>query len=366
VSFHPESSGTSEPLGVRRPVELPEVNTEAAGDLAPASDTPSGTDPGSDGASEETGATAPGAGDSRPDEAAAADKTASDKQEQGGAEAREIAVAATPNDGDGDGTGDGMPPDRPKKPVLAAVAIGGAVVLAIPILLIGTGSHEGKKQRTAAAANTVLSGGQQPPPGAYVSTAPSATPTPTPSASASPKHKAATAKKDDAEKRTVSAAKHAAFTGADNVLLKDARSGLCADVPGYGNGSVDGPVNQYHCALGDADNQVWSLGVMQDLKGPGGTPLFVIRNTKDDYCMDLGNFGARKAGTKVTEYYCRPTKGDNQLWYRTHTRGHLYRIRNYASHGLCLGVTGRSHATDKQLEIHKCGSGDEWSWPRGV
>lgn len=266
MSIHPESNGTSEPLGVRRSAELPEVDIEAADDLAPASDTRSGTEPGPDGASEETAA--PDAGDSRPDEATAADRTA---------------------------------------------------------------------------------------------------PTPTPSTS--PKRKAGPAKKDHgAGRRSVSTstAKHAAFAGLDNVLLKNARSALCADVPGYGNGSTDGPVNQYHCALGAADNQVWSLGVMQGLKGPGGTRHFVIRNAKDDYCMDLPNFGAGKAGTKVTEFYCRPTKGDNQLWYRTHTHGHLYRIRNYASHGLCLGVTGRSHATDKQLEVHKCGSGDEWSWPRGV
>jgi hypothetical protein len=155
------------------------------------------------------------------------------------------------------------------------------------------------------------------------------------------------------------------WAGVSDVLLKNAASGLCADVPGYGRGSTDGPVAQYYCALGDADNQVWSLGVMRDMKGPGGTALFTIRNTKDDYCMDLPGYGGVGAGTKVTEYYCRP-KGDNQLWYRSHTHGSRYRIRSYSSHGLCLGPTGRSHAKDRQLEIHKCGRGDEWSWPSGA
>jgi hypothetical protein len=256
-----------------------------------------------------------------------------------------------------------MPPDRPKKPVLAAVAIGGAVVLAIPILLIGTGSHDGKKHRTAAAADTVLPGdGQQPPPGAFASASPTATPSP--SASAKKKAKPKESKTADAAKKMAASAKKSGFAGVSNVLLKNAASGLCADVPGYGKGSSDGPVAQYYCALGDADNQVWSLGVMRDMKGPGGTALFTIRNTKDDYCMDLPGYSGVSSGTKVTEYYCRP-KGDNQLWYRSHTHGHLYRIRNYSSHGLCLGPTGRSHARDKQLEIHKCGSGDEWSWPSG-
>jgi Ricin-type beta-trefoil lectin domain len=356
VSTHPEPNGDAESLGVRRPVELPTVNTEAADDLAPASDTR--PEAGSAADSGGTDATAENAAASRPDEATAAEEKA-----QSDTAASAIAVAASPDTDDADGAG--APPDRPNKPVLAAVAIGGAVVLAIPILLIGTGHHGGDKHRTAAAANTVMSGDGQPAPGAYVSASPTPTPTPTPSAS--PKHKAKPAKKDGgARKRSTSVAKHAAFTGVGNVLLKNAGSKLCADVPGYGNGSVDGPVNQYPCALGDADNQVWSLGVMQDLKGPGGAPLFVIRNVKDDYCMDLPYYGAHAAGAKVTEYYCRPTKSDNQLWYRTHTRGHLYRIRNYASHGLCLGVTGRSRAADKQLEIQKCGSGDEWSWPSGA
>jgi hypothetical protein len=364
LSPNPKSDGNAEPLGVRRQIELPEVSTEAADDLAPASDTRPETggdrpEAGPATASGDTGATAREAGDSRPEEG-----TASDKEEQNDAAARGIAVAASSNagDGDSDGEGDGAPPDRPKKPVLAAVAIGGAVVLAIPILLIGTGSHHGKKHRSATAANTVLAAGGQPP-GAFVSTSPSATPSP----SASPKKKAKPkpAKKSGSAKHAAAVSAKAGFRGASNVLLKNAASGLCADIPGYGNGKIDGPVNQYHCALGDADNQVWSLGVMQGLKGPGGVPLFDIRNTRDSFCMDLPYGGAQASGTKVSEYYCQPTKGDNQLWYRTHTRGSLYRIRNYASHGLCLGVTGRSHAADQRLEIHTCGSGDEWSWPSG-
>jgi Ricin-type beta-trefoil lectin domain len=342
VSLNSEPDERAQSLGVRRSVALPEADIDAAGDLTPAAE------PEPEPKQEPEQATA------EAKEPASASKASPDT-------ARDIAVAAPPADGDGDGDGDEMPPDRPKKPVLAAVAIGGAVVLAIPILLIGTGSHHGKKHRTVAAADTVLPGaGQQPPPGAFASASP--TPTPSPSASAKKKVKPKPKETKKAAKKVV--AKKAGFAGVSNVLLKNSASGLCADVPGYGRGSTDGPVAQYYCALGDADNQVWSLGVMRDMKGPGGTALFTIRNTTDDYCMDLPGYSGVSAGTKVTEYYCRP-KGDNQLWYRSHTRGHLYRIRNYSSHGLCLGPTGRSHAQDKQLEIHKCGSGDEWSWPSG-
>ena len=156
------------------------------------------------------------------------------------------------------------------------------------------------------------------------------------------------------------------FTGAADVFVKNAASGLCADLPNYGPGTIDGPVNQYHCRRGDTDNQVWTVQVVPGLKGPGGAPLFVVRNDMDDHCMDLPFYAGKPAGTKVTEYYCRPVKSDNQLWYRTHTTGSRYRIHNEASHGLCLGVTSRSHAADEQLEIHKCGAGDDWSFPKGT
>jgi hypothetical protein len=363
VSSQPKSGDRAKSLGVRRSVELPEADVAAAGDLAPADDVEPEAESDGSGLAEEA-AGSPDADRASDEETGELEQPQADTAavaEKKPVPAAEVAVTP-PSASGAAAAGDGMPPDRPKKTVLAAVAIGGAVVLAIPILLIGTGSHHGKKHRTVAAAATVLPGDGLPP-GAFTSASP--TPTPTPSASAKKKAKPKESKKADAaKKKAVASAKKSGFAGVSNVLLKNSASGLCADVPGYGKGSTDGPVAQYYCALGDADNQVWSLGVMRDMKGPGGTALFTIRNTRDDYCMDLPGYSGVSAGTKVTEYYCRP-KGDNQLWYRSHTRGHLYRIRNYSSHGLCLGSTGRSHARDKQLEIHKCGSGDEWSWPSG-
>jgi hypothetical protein len=365
MSLNSDSDERAESLGVRRPVELPEADIEAAEDLAPASDSASAqendqaTSPGEDAAAIDA---QPTEEISKTDESGKAEdrpaQTASANDEPNVPPAWEAAVAASPHPG---GEGDGTPPDRPKKTVLAAVAIGGAVLLAIPILLIGTGTHHGKKQRTVAA-DRILPADGQPPAGAFVSASPTPTPTPTPSPT--PKKSKPPTKAAAANKAAAGAAK-AGFTGAVNVLVKNAASGMCADVPGYGAGKVDGPVNQYQCALGASDNQVWSLGVMQGLKGPGGAPLFEIRNITDSLCMDLPYYAGQKAGSKVTEYYCRPTKSDNQLWYRTHTSGGLYRYHNYASHGLCLGVTGRSHSADQQLEIHKCGSGDDWSLPSG-
>jgi hypothetical protein len=185
------SGERAESLGVRRSVELPEADIDAAGDLAPADG--SGSVEESDASADEAEDEAVGSSSGEGEEAAAPkDGTEAVSAKEDTATARAVAVATQPETVAG--VDDELPPDRPKKPVLAAVAIGGAVVLAIPILLIGTGSHDGKKHRTAAAADRVLPGdGQQPPPGAFVSTSP--TTTPTPSASASKKGRAKASKK---------------------------------------------------------------------------------------------------------------------------------------------------------------------------
>ncbi|MCO5972492.1 hypothetical protein [Actinoallomurus soli] len=175
-----------ESLGIRQPVELPKVDIEEAGDLAPAG----GVEPAQEGdgpATEEEKA------DETPEPPEGGPSTVKEKEDP--APDADVAVAAVPQGGAAND--DEMPPDRPKKPVLAAVAIGGVVLLAIPVLLVGTGSRHAKKHPVSAAADRVLSGnGQQPPPGAYTSVSPSATPTSAPSAtpSAHKTHKPASGK----------------------------------------------------------------------------------------------------------------------------------------------------------------------------
>lgn len=169
-----------------------------------------------------------------------------------------------------------------------------------------------------------------------------------------------------ARKKKRKTRRKAVFTGVSHVLLKNTATHLCADLPDFGKGTVNGPVNQYPCTMGSADNQVWSLGALAGPKGPGGAHLFQIRNAKDELCMDLGEYGARPAGTKVIEYPCHPTTKDNQLWFLSAVKGGGHLIRNQASHGLCLGPTGRMKAgQNARLEIHTCGHGDVWAWSRG-
>ncbi|MFJ8159031.1 RICIN domain-containing protein [Streptomyces sp. NPDC094468] len=149
------------------------------------------------------------------------------------------------------------------------------------------------------------------------------------------------------------------------MLLKNFATGLCADLPDYGRGRVGGPVNQFYCQPGATDNQIWSLQLANGLKGPDGEALFVIRNQKDNLCMDIPYWGADTAGTKVSEYPCDLTRQDNQLWYLTRGDQQHYQIRNYASDGLCLRATG-GHSPDTQLDIDVCNStADDWAWTAG-
>ncbi|MDN3354820.1 hypothetical protein [Actinomadura sp. DC4] len=158
-------------LGVRRSVELPDSDVDTAGDLAPAEE-PGQKDERPASSGQETGGASPVAAGGT-----SADRTPAKEEERKTVTVSEVAVTPPSVNSTAD-AGDELPPDRPKKTVLAGVAIGGAVVLAIPILLIGRGSHDHKKEPAAAAAATVLPGdGQQP--GAFTSASPTVTPTPT-------------------------------------------------------------------------------------------------------------------------------------------------------------------------------------------
>lgn len=54
------------------------------------------------------------------------------------------------------------------------------------------------------------------------------------------------------------------------MLLQNFGTGLCADMGGFGAGTVNGPVNQYYCQPGSGDNQMWSLQVVSGPRGPEG------------------------------------------------------------------------------------------------
>jgi hypothetical protein len=141
-------------------------------------------------------------------------------------------------------------------------------------------------------------------------------------------------------------------------LLYNDTTGKCADVPGFGAGRVDGPINQYTCDGTANDNQLWYFHFIGYT--PNWEPLYQIQNAKDGLCVDVPNFGAVPATTKVSEYYCRGAE-DNQF-YRLSWRYDGYWIVNDKS-GLCLDVDGfATGGNDARLTLYYCSDYDDHIW----
>ncbi|MFE7165871.1 RICIN domain-containing protein [Streptomyces sp. NPDC057616] len=150
---------------------------------------------------------------------------------------------------------------------------------------------------------------------------------------------------------------------ATSILLRNTTTKKCADVPGYGKGTSDGPVREYTCDGTGDDNQLWNLEVKYPKGGPGGRPLFQIRNVKDQLCMDLPNYGAEPVRSPITEYACNGTTADNQLWWIQKQDSGAYWIRNFASDNKCLDVAGYSTGgNDTDLTLFDCSTTDDQEW----
>jgi GH24 family phage-related lysozyme (muramidase) len=155
-----------------------------------------------------------------------------------------------------------------------------------------------------------------------------------------------------------------AFTSLDGIFaIQNKKTGRCADLPGFGPGRPDTPVNQYTCNFTTADNQRWRFVPRGRTQGSTGTwyNRYQIVNAKDGLCLDAPGYGDNSPGALVSEYTCRGTgdagTGDNQRWYtvvRTATDGRTgVWIVNRASR-LCLDVQGLSADNDARLTLARC------------
>ncbi|WP_328498939.1 RICIN domain-containing protein [Streptomyces sp. NBC_00414] len=150
---------------------------------------------------------------------------------------------------------------------------------------------------------------------------------------------------------------------ANNVLLRNTGTKRCADIPGNGKGVKDGRVQQFTCDESTDGNQLWDLEVRYPELGPDGSPLFQIRNVKDQLCMDLPGSGAQPIHAAISESDCAGTTDDNQLWWIDKQDSGAYWIRNFASKGKCLEVGGnRSSADNTRLLIFYCTNTDDQEW----
>ncbi|GGJ64331.1 hydrogenase expression protein [Streptomyces brasiliensis] len=150
---------------------------------------------------------------------------------------------------------------------------------------------------------------------------------------------------------------------ATNVLLRNTVTKKCADIPGFEKGTVNGKVYEYTCNGTSQNNQLWNLEVKYPKGGPGGSPLFQIRNAKDQLCMDLPDYGAAPVRSLITEYTCDGTTADNQLWWLDKQKSGAYWIRNFASDNKCLDVAGFSTGgNETNLTLYHCSTSDDQEW----
>ncbi|MFI6056038.1 RICIN domain-containing protein [Streptomyces violascens] len=143
-------------------------------------------------------------------------------------------------------------------------------------------------------------------------------------------------------------------------LVKNVVTGKCIDIPGYGAGTVNGPVNEYTCNGTSGDNQLFYWDYVGN--SSNGYPLYSLRNVKDNLCLDVPNYGSVNAGTKVSEYYCNETTGDNQLYGQVARSDGSFWLVNLAS-GLCLDVDGvRTGGDNARLTLYYCSGNDDHHW----
>ncbi|MDQ0784811.1 RICIN domain-containing protein [Streptomyces sp. B3I8] len=284
------------------------------------------------------------------------------------------------------GSGDGPSgPDEsghgPRKPVLAGAALAGALLIALPLLMMATNDDKDHRQKVTAAgvSDTVVDGGDSPA-GAFVAESPSATATKkkreTPGKEAAREGRPESSPAaPPASATTGTAARKQARRKAPStlpavltkVLIRNHTNGTCVDIPGYSSGAADGPVIQADCDGSPDDNQLWNVEKRYAGAGPGGAPLFQIRNVMDSMCLDLPDFGGVDAGTKVTEFSCDGTKGDNQLWWLDRQAAGKYWVRNAAAGNMCLDADGRDDST-RDLLVSPCApenlNNHEWTISR--
>ncbi|MDW4897121.1 hydrogenase expression protein HypA [Streptomyces californicus] len=183
ASGETESSGSGAPTAPEARTPAPQTAgadpVRGAGAPAPAaSSAPSAPAASSAAVAEGDTATAAARPSSASSEPAAVASSSAPAPGSGGADGA-TAVAAGPGGGPGARTDEDPPGSRPKKPMLAAAAIAGAVLISVPFLVAGQDDdRKAEKEQTQNAAGTVLDAARPPAPETYTSETPKPSPTP--------------------------------------------------------------------------------------------------------------------------------------------------------------------------------------------
>ncbi|MCM2424828.1 RICIN domain-containing protein [Streptomyces sp. RKAG337] len=146
------------------------------------------------------------------------------------------------------------------------------------------------------------------------------------------------------------------------VLLSNAATGMCADLPGTGPGQYQMMLIQSHCDGTGADNQQWNMQVHRGDTGPGGASLVLFVNAKDGLCIDVPERVPKPARTQIQEANCHSTVEDNELWWLDPVGDGTVRIRNYMSNQLCLAIWGDSPKTASWVWMDRCDADRDSLW----
>jgi len=136
----------------------------------------------------------------------------------------------------------------------------------------------------------------------------------------------------------------------------------CVDLPGYGAGTRDGPVNQFPCAKTGTDNQEFTF-VPRSVDGDG-YQLYWIRNVDDGWCVDPPGTSTVTSSTSLDETGCYDA--DNQ-YFRLEPRFtsggfQYYWLRNTVAN-MCLDVPGKADGgADARLALVPCLANDDHDW----
>ncbi|MFJ8751484.1 RICIN domain-containing protein [Streptomyces sp. NPDC102441] len=147
-------------------------------------------------------------------------------------------------------------------------------------------------------------------------------------------------------------------------MIKNEKYGFCVDLPGQGKGKPGSTVyDEQSCTTSPKDNQLWTLKKTLKGRGTGGSDLYLIRNVKDGLCLDLPGEGGARITTVITEFNCKPTAKDNQLWWFDKRPNGTYWIRNQKSGDMCLDVSRTDRkAANAKLTVFVCSDTDDHQW----
>ncbi|HEX8629242.1 MAG TPA: carbohydrate-binding protein, partial [Catenuloplanes sp.] len=139
-------------------------------------------------------------------------------------------------------------------------------------------------------------------------------------------------------------------------LVRNVATGRCLDLPGYGPGRPSQPVLQYACNNTPGDNQLWFF----DDRGrtADGQVLYSVRNAKDGLCLDVPDYGAAPPGSRVSQYHCGGPY-DNQFVRQVQRNGGVWLVNDKS--GLCLDVVG-VNVNDAPLSLYHCSDTDDHIW----